>query len=88
MFVAQAVAWAAWQGIGQFIDLGAGLRASPAVHQTARAALPSTRVAYIDIDPVVLSHARALLTSHRTSDQGSADQRAARFSKNAPMPSL
>ena len=60
-FVTQAVTWAARQGIGQFIDLGAGLPASPAVHQTARAVLPSTQVAYIDIDPVVLSHARALL---------------------------
>ena len=62
-FVTQAVTWAARQGIGQFIDLGAGLPASPAVHQTARAVLPSTRVAYVDIDPVVLSHARALLAT-------------------------
>jgi len=60
-FVTQAISWAARQGIGQFIDLGAGLPASPAVHQTARAVLPSTQIAYIDIDPVVLSHARALL---------------------------
>ena len=62
-FVTQAVTWAARQGIGQFIDLGVGLPASPAVHQTARAVLPSARVAYIDIDPVVLSHARALLAT-------------------------
>ena len=62
-FVAQAVTWAAGQRIRQFIDLGAGLPASPAVHQTARAVLSSARVAYVDIDPVVLSHARALLTS-------------------------
>jgi len=45
--------------------LGAGLPATPAVHQAARKVLPSARVAYVDIDPVVLSHARALLaTSH------------------------
>ena len=62
-FVAQAVTWAARQGIGQFLDLGAGLPASPAVHQTARTVLPSARVAYVDIDPVVLSHARALLAT-------------------------
>jgi O-methyltransferase involved in polyketide biosynthesis len=62
-FVAQAVTWAARQGIGQFIDLGAGLPASPAVHQTARAVLPSARVAYVDTDHVVLSHARALLAT-------------------------
>ena len=62
-FVIQAVSWAARQGIGQFIDLGAGLPASPAVHQAARAVLPAARVAYVDIDPVVLSHARALLAT-------------------------
>ena len=62
-FVTQAITWAARQRIGQFIDLGAGLPASPPVHRAARAVLPSARVAYVDIDPVVLSHARALLTS-------------------------
>ncbi len=55
-FVTQAVTWAAQQGIGQFIDLGAGLPASPSVHQAAREVLPTARVAYVDIDPVVLSH--------------------------------
>ena len=62
-FVIQAVSWAARQGIGQFIDLGAGLPASPAVHQAARKVMPSARVAYVDIDSVVLSHARALLAT-------------------------
>ena len=62
-FVTQAVGWAARQGIGQFIDLGAGLPASPAVHQAARNVMPAARVAYVDIDPVVLSHARALLAT-------------------------
>jgi O-methyltransferase involved in polyketide biosynthesis len=62
-FVTQAVSWAARQGIGQFIDLGAGLPASPPVHKAARAVLPAARVAYVDIDSVVLSHARALLTT-------------------------
>jgi hypothetical protein len=53
--------WAASEGIGQFLDLGAGLPATPAVHQIARAILPTARVAYVDLDPMVLSHARALL---------------------------
>ena len=74
-FVTQAVTWAARQGIGQFIDLGAGLPASPAVHQTARVVLPSARVAYVDIDPVVLSHARALLTIDQSVTAVSADLR-------------
>jgi O-methyltransferase involved in polyketide biosynthesis len=62
-FLAEAVTWAAGQGIGQFLDLGAGLPVAPAVHQTARAVLPAARVAYVDTDPMVLSHARALLAA-------------------------
>jgi hypothetical protein len=63
VFIAEAVTWAANQGIAQFLDLGAGLPSSPAVHQTARAVLPAARVAYVDTDPMVLSHARALLAA-------------------------
>ena len=62
-FITRAVTWAALHGIGQFVDLGAGLPASPAVHQAARAVQPTARVAYVDTDPVVLSHARALLAT-------------------------
>jgi O-methyltransferase involved in polyketide biosynthesis len=60
-FVARAVASAAAAGISQFIDIGTGLPAAPAIHQVARNADPGTRVAYVDNDPVVLAHARALL---------------------------
>jgi O-methyltransferase involved in polyketide biosynthesis len=62
-FVIQAVTWAVRQGISQFVDLGAGLPASPAVHQAVRAVLIAARVAYVDTDPIVLSHARALLAT-------------------------
>jgi O-methyltransferase involved in polyketide biosynthesis len=62
-FIAKAVTWAAGEGIGQFLDRGAGLPAAPAVHQTARTVLPGARVAYVDTDPMVLSHARALLAA-------------------------
>ena len=61
--VLRAVQWAARKGIGQFIDLGAGFPVFPAVHQVARAVLPAARVAYVDSDPVVLTHAAALLAS-------------------------
>jgi O-methyltransferase involved in polyketide biosynthesis len=61
--VTEAATWAAGQGISQFIDLGAGLPASPSVHQAARTVIPTARVAYVDIDVVVLSHARALLAT-------------------------
>ena len=62
-FVTRAVTWAAGQGISQFLDLGAGLPSSPSVHQAAREVIPTARVAYVDIDAVVLSHARALLAT-------------------------
>jgi O-methyltransferase involved in polyketide biosynthesis len=60
-FVGRAVTWAAGQGIGQFLDLGAGLPTRPAVHETARAVNPAARVCYVDNDPVVARHAEALL---------------------------
>jgi SAM-dependent methyltransferase len=64
-FLIKAVTWAARQGIGQFIDLGAGLPTSTSlpVHQAARAVLPAARIAYVDTDPVVVTHARALLAT-------------------------
>ena len=60
-FQARAVAFAAAQGITQFIDLGAGLPTAPATHQSARAVAPAARVAYVDNDSVVIAHSRALL---------------------------
>ncbi len=60
-FVGRAVTWAAGHGIGQFLDLGAGLPTSPAVHDVARAVSPGARVCYVDSDPVVVRHADALL---------------------------
>jgi O-methyltransferase involved in polyketide biosynthesis len=59
-FLARAVAWAAEQGISQFIDLGCGMPTVPNTHETARAIIPNARVAYVDNDPVVLTHLRAL----------------------------
>lgn len=51
------------RGIRQFLDIGTGIPTSPSVHQVAQAAAPDTRVVYVDNDPMVLAHARALLTS-------------------------
>jgi O-methyltransferase involved in polyketide biosynthesis len=62
-FVTRAVRHVATQGITQYIDIGTGLPASPAVHEIASRAQPSARVAYVDNDPVVLTHARALATA-------------------------
>ncbi|GAA4289203.1 SAM-dependent methyltransferase [Actinomadura luteofluorescens] len=49
-------------GIDQFVDIGSGLPTSSNVHQFARAANPDARVVYVDNDPIVLAHGRALLT--------------------------
>jgi O-methyltransferase involved in polyketide biosynthesis len=50
-------------GIDQFIDLGTGLPTVDNTHEVAQRALPHARVVYVDNDPIVLVHARALLTS-------------------------
>jgi hypothetical protein len=60
-FLTRAVRHVARQGISQFIDAGTGLPASPNVHEIARETAPDARVVYVDRDPVVLTHARALL---------------------------
>jgi hypothetical protein len=49
-------------GIRQFLDLGTGIPTAGNTHQVAQAIAPETRVVYVDYDPVVLAHARALLT--------------------------
>jgi hypothetical protein len=53
---------AAEPGISQFLDIGVGLPTRGAVHQVALEVYPEARVAYVDYDPVVISHANALLT--------------------------
>ncbi|HEY2278849.1 MAG TPA: SAM-dependent methyltransferase [Streptosporangiaceae bacterium] len=50
-------------GIRQFLDIGTGLPAADNTHEVAQRLAPDTRVVYVDNDPIVLSHARALLTS-------------------------
>ncbi|MER0241280.1 SAM-dependent methyltransferase [Streptomyces sp. HSW2009] len=54
-------------GITQFLDIGTGIPTEPNLHQVAQGALPEARVVYVDNDPLVLAHARALL---RSSEQG------------------
>jgi trans-aconitate methyltransferase len=51
------------EGIRQFLDIGTGLPTAENVHQIAQRIAPDARVVYVDNDPVVLAHARALLTS-------------------------
>lgn len=63
-FLGRAVRFlAAEAGIRQFLDIGTGLPSAGNTHEVAQAAAPACRVVYVDNDPVVLTHARALLTS-------------------------
>ena len=50
-------------GIRQFLDIGTGLPSANNVHEVAQELVPSCRVVYVDNDPIVLAHARAMLTS-------------------------
>jgi SAM-dependent methyltransferase len=64
-FLARAVEYLAREaGIRQFLDIGAGLPSANNVHEVAQRIAPDSRVVYVDNDPLVLAHARALLTSH------------------------
>ena len=60
-FVCAAAARAAAAGVSQFLDLGSGLPAHPAVHEAVREVIPEARVCYVDIDPVAVLHGAALL---------------------------
>jgi SAM-dependent methyltransferase len=51
------------EGIRQFLDIGTGLPSAHNTHEVAQEVAPAARVVYVDNDPIVLSHARALLTS-------------------------
>ena len=63
-FMHRSVHWlAAEAGIDQFLDIGTGIPTEPNLHQIAQQVIPDARVVYVDNDPIVLAHARALLTS-------------------------
>jgi SAM-dependent methyltransferase len=78
-FLARAVQFLAapGQGIGQFLDIGAGLPGRGTVHEIARQASPDSpiRVAYVDYDPVVVSHGKAMLAERNCSIVVQADLR-------------
>ena len=70
-FLGRAVRHLAGQaGIRQFLDIGTGLPTADNTHQVAQRVAPEARIVYIDHDPLVLSHARTLLTS---SPEGACD---------------
>ena len=63
-FLARAVRFLAGEGeVRQFLDIGTGIPTANNTHEVAQSVAPAARIVYVDNDPVVLSHARALLTS-------------------------
>jgi hypothetical protein len=62
-FLGRAVRYLAEAGIDQFLDIGSGLPNVGNVHEVAQGINPAAHVVYADNDPIVLAHARALLTS-------------------------
>ena len=63
-FLGRAVRYLAGEaGISQFLDIGTGIPTSPNVHEVAQVVEPRARIVYVDNDPIVLTQARALLTT-------------------------
>jgi hypothetical protein len=70
-FLARAVRYLAGEaGIRQFLDIGTGIPTANNTHEVAQSVVADSRVVYVDYDPVVLAHARALLASN---DEGVTD---------------
>ncbi len=70
-YLARAVRYLAGEaGVRQFLDIGTGLPTADNTHEVAQAVAPDARIVYVDNDPLVLAHARALLVS---TPQGATD---------------
>ncbi len=74
-FLRRAVHHVAGRGIDQFLDLGSGLPTQGNVHEIAQSVTSGARVVYVDNDPVVSSHGRALLTPDERTAVIQADMR-------------
>jgi hypothetical protein len=62
-FLGRAVRFCVGAGVTQFLDIGSGLPTADNTHEVAQRAAAEARTVYVDIDPVVISHARALLAT-------------------------
>jgi hypothetical protein len=71
----RAVRYMSRQGIDQFLDLGSGLPAAQNTHEIAQGINPAARVVYVDNDPLVLVHGRALLAENPQTAVVTADVR-------------
>jgi hypothetical protein len=84
-FMRRAVRHVAEQGIRQFIDIGTGIPTSPNTHEIAQGIAPGTRVAYVDNDPIVSTHAGAKLAVSRDTGFVRADVRDPRSVLDHPV---
>jgi trans-aconitate methyltransferase len=78
LFLGRAVRYLAETGVRQFLDIGTGIPTVGNTHEVAQSVAPESRVVYVDHDPIVLAHARALLISRAegATDYVDADLRA------------
>jgi SAM-dependent methyltransferase len=74
-FLQRSVRYLSELGIDQFIDIGTGLPTQGNVHEVAQQIIPDARVVYVDNDPIVLTHGRALLATNDTTTVITADMR-------------
>jgi hypothetical protein len=65
-FLRRVVQFCVGEGITQFLDIGSGLPTNQNVHEVAQLVSPESSVVYVDIDPAVVIHAQAMLSSSRT----------------------
>jgi SAM-dependent methyltransferase len=63
-FLRRAVRYLVAEGIDQFLDIGSGIPTVGNVHEVAQDANPAARVVYVDVDPVAVSHSRAILAGN------------------------
>jgi SAM-dependent methyltransferase len=63
-FLGRAVRFLTAAGVSQFLDIGSGLPTEGNVHEVAQWAIPDARVAYVDMDPVVIAHSKAILAGN------------------------
>src|SRR5437588_5457524 len=72
-FIARVVRYLAGEaGIRQFLDIGTGLPSHDNTHEIAQRVAPDSRIVYVDNDPLVLAHARALLSKAQAKAQAKA----------------
>jgi hypothetical protein len=63
-YLGRAVQWLVESGVRQFLDIGSGIPTLGNVHEVAQEIAPESRVMYVDIDPVAVSHSRAILADN------------------------